>query len=115
MNKNKKLSVNVGFIPNMSKPATSYSKWLKDNMHTESSTTLRRDTKLALNRINYMNEYDRIVGILDKTVKHGHHDYDRLVNRQKDLKDLFDQSFYQGIHGGKHDFFKKQNEKLILY
>ena len=88
MNKNKKLSVNVGFIPHMSKPPTSYSKWLEDNMHTESSTTLRRDTKRALNRINYMNEYDRIIGVLDKTVKHGHLDYDRLVERQGELKRL---------------------------
>ena len=107
MDKNKKLSVNVSFIPNMSKTPTKYSKWLKNNVHVDSSTTLRRDTKLALNRINYMNEYDRIKGVLDKTVKHGHHDYDRLVNRQKELKDLFDKSFYQGIHRGKHELFKQ--------
>ena len=73
-------------------------------MHVDSSTTLRRDTKLALNRINYMNEYDRIIGVLDKTIKHGHLDYDRLVERQGELKRLYNESFYQGIHRGKHDF-----------
>jgi hypothetical protein len=97
MNKNTKLSVNVSFIPSISKVPSSYSSWLKKNMHTEASTSIRRDTKQAMNRINYMNEYDRIKGILEKTIPHGHHDHTRLVNRQKELKDLYHESFYPGI------------------
>jgi hypothetical protein len=107
MNKNKKLSVNVSFIPNISKVPRSYSSWLKKNMHTESSTALRRDTKQAMNRSSYMNEYDRITGILDKTIKRGHHDFDRLVARQGELKRLYNESFYHGIFRGKHDFLTK--------
>ena len=97
MNKNKKLSVNVSFIPSISKVPSSYSSWLKTNMHTEASTTLRRDTKQAINRINYLNEYDRIKGLLDKTIPHGHHDFKRLVARQGELKDLYHESVYPGI------------------
>lgn len=107
MTNHKKLSVNVSFIPNISKVPKSYSNWMKENMNTESSTTLRRDTKQAMNRVNFMNEYDRIKGILDKTIKHGHHDFKRLQTRQQELKDLYMDSFFPGIISGKHDFLKK--------
>jgi len=105
MTNHKKLSVNINFIPNISKVPKSYAKWMKDNMHTDSSTTLRRETKQAMNRINFMNEYDRIKGILDKTVDH--RDFKRLEARQGALKDLYHESFFPGIHSGKHDFLKK--------
>ena len=107
MTNHKKLSVNVSFIPNISKVPKSYSNWMKENMNTESSTTLRRDTKQAMNRVNFMNEYDRIKGILDKTNKHGHHDFKRLQTRQQELKYLYMDSFFPGIISGKHDFLKK--------
>ena len=105
MTNHKKLSVNVSFIPNISKVPKSYSNWMKENMHTESSTTLRRDTKQAMNRVNFMNEYDRIKGILDKTVDH--RDLTRLEERQGDLKRLYHESFFSGVFSGKHDFHKK--------
>jgi hypothetical protein len=107
MTNHKKLSVNISFIPNISKVPKTYSKWMKENMHTDSSTTLRRDTKTAMNRINYMNEYDRIKGVLDQTIQHGHHDFKRLQNRAHELKALYHESFFPGINSGKHDFLKK--------
>ena len=106
MTNHKKLSVHVNFIPNISKVPKSYSKWMKDNMHTDSSTTLRRETRQAMNRINYMNEYDRITGILSKSIQHNYMDVSRLQARQGALKDLYHESFYPGIYRGKHDFHK---------
>ena len=107
MSNHKKLSVNVSFMPNISKVPKTYSKCMKENMHTDSSTTLRRETKQAMNRINYMNEYDRIKGILDQTIKHGHHDFKRLQARQGELKQLYHESFHPGVFDKNNDFLKK--------
>ena len=103
MNKHKK-SVNVNFVPNIAKVPKSYSKWMKDNMHKEASITLRRETRQAMNRHNIMNEYDRVKGILNKSIQHNYMDYPRLVSRQEDLKRLYHESFHPGIYRGKHDF-----------
>lgn len=105
MNKHKK-SVDINFIPNISKIPKSYKKWMKDNMHMDSSTTIRRETKQALNRINIMNEYDRIRGIMDKSIQNNYMDIPRLQDRQVELKRLYHESFYPGIYRGKHDFHK---------
>jgi hypothetical protein len=62
-----------------------------------------------MNRINDRNEYDRIVGVLDTTVKHGHHDFDRLQKRQKELKDLYMQSFNpETINHELHEYYKSK-------
>ena len=106
MTNHKKLSVNVSFIPTISKVPKGYSKWLKDNMHTDASTSLRRETKQAMNIINYMNEYDRITGVLGKSIQHNYMDFPRLQSRQGELKRLYHESFYPGIFSGKHDFHK---------
>ena len=106
MTNHKKLSVNVNFIPSISKVPKTYSKWMKDNMNKDSSTTLRRETRQAMNRINYMNEYDRVKGILSKSIQHNYMDVPRLQARQGALKDLYHESFYPGIFRGKHDFLK---------
>ena len=92
MNKHKK-SVNVSFIPNISKPIRGYMSMLRHSQNQQALLKFRRDTIQAMNRINYRNEYDRIAGVLDKTVYHGHHDFDRLQNRQKELKTMYAQSF----------------------
>ena len=101
MNKHKKLSVDVSFIPQIHKPIRGYSSMLKKSNETQALLKFRRDTQQAMNRINYQNEYDRIAGVLDKTVKHGHHDFDRLLNRHKELKYLYWQSFNPEIR--KHE------------
>ena len=106
MTNHKKLSVNVSFMPNISKVPKSYSKWIKDNMHTGSSIKLRRETRQAMNRINYMSEYDRVTGILSKSIQHNYMDVPRLQKRKEDLQRLYHESFYPGIYRGKHDFLK---------
>jgi hypothetical protein len=106
MTNHKKLSVNVSFIPDISKVPKTYSKWMKDNMNKYSSTTLRRETRQAMNRINYMNEYDRVKGILSKSIQHNYMDVPRLKERQEELKQLYDESLYPGIFKGKHDSLK---------
>ena len=105
MNKHKK-SVNVSFIPNISKVPKSYQKWMKDNMHKEASTTLRRDTVQAMNRINLANEYDRIRGILDRSIQHNYFDIPRLHTRQTELKRLYHESFHHGIFDENNNFHK---------
>jgi hypothetical protein len=56
-----------------------------------------------------MNEYDRIAGVLDKTVKHGHHDFDRLQNRHQELKHLYEQSFNTDmIYHELHNYYKSK-------
>ena len=97
MTNHKKLSVNVNFIPNISKPIRGYMSMLRHSQNQEALLHFRRSTKQAMNRINYMNEYDRLAGVLDTTVKHGHHDFNRLQNRHKELKDLYMQSFNPDI------------------
>ena len=109
MTNHKKLSVNVSFIPNISKPIRGYKNMLRTSQDQEALLHFRRSTKQAMNRINYMNEYDRIAGILDQTVKHGHHDFDRLRKRHQELKDLYMQSFNPDIiKHDLHDYYKNK-------
>ena len=109
MTNHKKLSVNVSFIPNTSKPIRGYSNMLRHSQNQEALLHFRRGTQLAMNRINYQNEYDRIAGVLDKTVKHGHHDFQRLQNRHKELKDLYLQSFNpEIINHDLHEYYKSK-------
>ena len=53
-----------------------------------------------------MNEYDRIRGIMDKSIQNIYMDISRLQDRQLELKQLYRESFYPGIYRGKHDFHK---------
>ena len=109
MTNHKKLSVNVSFIPNISKPIRGYTSMLRHSRNLEALLHFRRSTKQAMNRINYMNEYDRIAGVLDKTVKHGHHDFDRLQNRHQELKHLYEQSFNTDIINHElHSYYKSK-------
>ena len=109
MTNHKKLSVNVSFIPNISKPIRGYTSMLRQSKNLEALLHFRRTTKQAMNRINYMNEYDRIAGVLDKSVKHGHHDFDRLQNRHQELRDLYTQSFNPEIIKHElHDYYKSK-------
>ena len=113
MTNHKKLSVNVSFIPNITKPIRGYTTMLRKSNDQQALLKFRRDTQQAMNRINYMNEYDRIAGVLDKTVKHGHHDFNRLQNRHNELKHLYLQSFDpETIKQELHDYYK--NKKINI-
>ena len=82
---------------------------LRQSRNLEALLHFRRSTKQAMNRINYMNEYDRIAGVLDNTVKHGHHDFDRLQNRHQELTYLYNQSFNPDIIKHElHDYYKSK-------
>ena len=58
------------------------------------SVTMRHGILQAQTRSNYMNEYDRIQGIISGYADRfaGHHDLKKLKNRQNELKMLFKQS-----------------------
>ena len=86
MTNHKKLSVNVSFIPNISKPIRGYVNMLRQSKNQEALLHFRRSTIQAMNRVNYRNEYDRIAGVLDTTIKHGHHDFDKLKKPKRRAK-----------------------------
>ena len=109
MTNHKKLSVNVSFIPNISKPIRGYVNMLRQSKNQEALLHFRRSTIQAMNRVNYRNEYDRIAGVLDTTIKHGHHDFDRLKNRKEELKHLYMQSLNPEIIKHElHDYYKSK-------
>ena len=109
MTNHKKLSVNVSFIPNISKPIRGYVNMLRQSKNQEALLHFRRSTIQAMNRVHYRNEYDRIAGVLDTTIKHGHHDFDRLKNRKEELKHLYMQSFNPEILKHElHDCYKSK-------
>ena len=69
-------------------------------MHKEriASVQLRHDMIQANKRQNYINEYDRINGMLTHNITHWHISYDHLTKRREKLKDLFEQSFKDQMH-----------------
>ena len=88
MNKHKK-SVNVSFIPKISKPIRGYTHIIRHSQNQEALMKFRRDTIQAMNRNNYRNEYDRISGVLSKSIQHNYFDFPRLANRQNELNYIF--------------------------
>ena len=66
----------------------------KENIVKPASVTMRRNILQAQQRSNYMNEYDRIQGIITGYADRfaGHHDRKKLLNRQNELKQLFKRS-----------------------
>ena len=69
-------------------------------MHRErvASVQLRHDMIQANIRQNYINEYDRINGVLSHNITHGHISYDHLTKRKDKLKEWFQQSFKEQMH-----------------
>ena len=61
---------------------------------------MRTQVLQAQNRSNYMNEYDRIQGMISGYADRfaGHHDLKKLKNRQNDLKRLFKESHENHHH-----------------
>ena len=84
----------------------------KEKVVKPASVALRHQMLQAQNRAAYMNEYDRIQGIItgydDRFA--GHHDLKKLRNRQNVLKMLFKQS--HGSHPwGSHPITAKPTER----
>ena len=98
MRKDKKLKLNAASIPNLIVPRSNYTDFLKKHNIKHESLQLRHDALKSNRRLNYINEYDRIQGMLSHNITHGHYDYQRLKNRQADLKKLFDESFKKPLH-----------------
>jgi hypothetical protein len=57
-------------------------------MHREriSSVQLRQDMIQANKRQNYINEYDRINGMLSHNITHGHISHDHLTKKKREIK-----------------------------
>jgi hypothetical protein len=80
----------------------------KEKLHKPASVMFRKDMLEKNRRANYINEYDRISGLLeghaDKfNIPGGHHMKDKLINRQQMLKQLFKESH----EGEKHPIMNK--------
>ena len=72
----------------------------KEKVVKPASVAMRTQILQAQNRSNYMNEYDRIQGIITGYADRfgGHHDLKKLKNRQNDLKRLFKESHESHHH-----------------
>ena len=80
-------------LPTPTNPPNNTSKMLRMHKERIASIQLRHDMIQANKRQNYINEYDRINGILSNSIAHGHVSAAYLTNRKEKLKDLFEQSF----------------------
>ena len=98
MNKQQKLAPNRGLVPIMIRAPFSLAAFLKKLKRKEALLQYRLDMEKATRRQNYINEYDRIAGLLNHSVTHRHMDHKRLMNRQEELKKLFDDSFDKPRH-----------------
>ena len=75
----------------------------KEKLQKPASITKRLEILQAQQRSNYINEYDRISGIIEGYADRfarpgGGHDKQKLLNRQNDLKKLFRQSHNHDDH-----------------
>ena len=98
MNKHKKLAPNQGLVPKMINPPFQLEAFLKKLKKKEALLQYRHDMLNATRRQNYINEYERIAGLLSQSVTSRHVDHNRLMNRQAELKQLFDESFDKPRH-----------------
>ena len=85
-------------LPSPTNPPINTAKVLKMHKERVASVQLRHDMIQANKRQNYINEYDRINGMLTHNITHWHISHDHLTNRQKRLKELFDESFEDKKH-----------------
>lgn len=92
MNKQKILAPNQGLVPKMMKPKMSVADFIKKRATRQALIQYRYDAIAAQNRQNYINEHDRISGLLHQSVTNQHIDFKRLKNRQEELKHLYEQS-----------------------
>ena len=99
MNKHKKLAPNQGYVPRMTKAPITMEMILKELAMKHASVHHRNEILATQHRLNYMNEYNRLAGLLSQNITHGHVDYNRLKNRQAELRRLYDQSFEDSPYG----------------
>ena len=85
-------------LPSQSRPPINTAKVLRMHRERVASVQLRHDMIQANKRQNYINEYDRINGILSNHIAHGHVSAAYLSNRKTRLKELFDESFEDKKH-----------------
>ena len=82
-------------LPSQVNIEKAYSLLLKrEKIVKPASVTMRNQILQAQQRSSYMNEYDRIQGIISGYADRfgGHHDIKKLRNRQNELRQLFKQS-----------------------
>ena len=85
-------------LPSQSRPPINTAKVLRMHRERVASVQLRHDMIQANKRQNYINEYDRINGILSNNIAHGHVSAAYLTNRKTRIKELFDESFKEQMH-----------------
>ena len=96
-------------LPEPKGMATAYKLLLKkENIVKPALVTFRKEMLERNKRANYINEYDRIVGLLEGhadrfSIPGGHFQKDKLINRLRLLKQLFRESH----EGDKHPITKK--------
>ena len=86
------------YLPKIKKPPVNLKDVFKKRKEQHESIQFRRDILQANKRQNYINEYDRINGILSHNITHGHVSEAHLTTRKKRLKELFDESFEDKKH-----------------
>ena len=98
-------------LPEPNGNAAAYKLLLKKENVVKPASVLFRKEMLEKNRkANYINEYDRILGLLEGhadrfNIPGGHFQKDKLTNRLQMLKKLFQESHEP--FGGKHPIMKK--------
>ena len=85
-------------LPSQSRPPINTAKVLRMHRERVASVQLRHDMIQANIRQNYINEYDRINGMLSHNITRGHISHDHLTKRKDKLKDIFQQSFKEQMH-----------------
>ena len=85
-------------LPSPVNPPINTAKVLRAHRERIASLQLRHDMIQANKRQNYINEYDRINGLLSHNITHGHISHSHLTKRKETLKDLFEQSFKNEMH-----------------
>ena len=96
-------------LPEPKGMATAYKLLLKkENIVKPALVTFRKEMLERNKRANYINDYDRIVGLLEGhadrfSIPGGHFQKDKLTNRLQMLKQLFRASH----EGDKHPITKK--------
>ena len=96
-------------LPEPKGMATAYKLLLKkENIVKPALVTFRKEMLERNKRANYINEYDRIIGLLEGhadrfSIPGGHFQKDKLINRLQMLKQLFRESH----EGDKHPITEK--------
>ena len=75
--------------------------------HAASSVKYRNDLLKNQQRSNYINEYDRLKGVIERSNVDKLHGYSRLEARLKHFKELAELS----INGEPHEIYQKQQIK----